>query len=164
MRRGFWELIIKFETRSEDETERFGEEFAKGLTEGDIIAMDGDLGAGKTCMTRGIARGLGVTSHVSSPTFTLVNEYEGGRLMLYHFDTYRLSGEDDFIASGLDEYFGRGVCVVEWSENLGDLLDGALKIRITGSGDTRTVEVSTRDAVKVRIITEAIGRTGLKIL
>lgn len=157
-------MVIKFETTSYEQTERFGEELAKSLKEGDIIAMDGDLGAGKTCMTRGIARGLGVTSHVSSPTFTLVNEYEGGRLMLYHFDTYRLEGEDDFIASGLDEYFGKGVCVIEWSEVIEGLLNDAIKIRITGSGDARVIEAETRNAIRASKISEAVRKAGLTLL
>ena len=92
--------MITFKTTSPEQTERFGYELAKSLVAGDVIALTGDLGAGKTCLTRGISGGLGSTSHVSSPTFTIVNEYEGGRLMLFHFDTYRLSGPDDFLMSG----------------------------------------------------------------
>ncbi|MCR4688828.1 MAG: tRNA (adenosine(37)-N6)-threonylcarbamoyltransferase complex ATPase subunit type 1 TsaE [Saccharofermentans sp.] len=157
-------MIIKFKTTSYEQTERFGQKLASSLKEGDIIAMDGDLGAGKTCMTRGIARGLGVTSHVSSPTFTIVNEYEGGRLRMFHFDTYRLEGEDDFIASGLDEYFGKGVCVIEWSEVIASLLPNAIKIRITGSGDVRLIEAETRNAVRAGAITEAVRKAGLELI
>lgn len=157
-------MIIKFKTTSYEQTERFGQKLASSLKEGDIIAMDGDLGAGKTCMTRGIARGLGVTSHVSSPTFTIVNEYEGGRLRMFHFDTYRLEDEDDFIASGLDEYFGKGVCVIEWSEVIASLLPNAIKIRITGSGDVRLIEAETRNAVRAGAITEAVRKAGLELI
>ena len=103
--------------------------------------MEGDLGAGKSEFTRGIARGLGVTSFVSSPTFTIVNEYEGGRIRMFHFDTYRLADEDDFINAGLDEYFGSGVCVIEWSDVISGVLPGGtVRMRITGSGEERIFE------------------------
>ena len=136
-------LMIKFKTTSPEQTEKFGYELATSLCAGDVIALTGDLGAGKTCLTRGIAKGLGSTSHVSSPTFTIVNEYEGGRLLLFHFDTYRLGGSDDFIDAGLDEYFDRGgVCVIEWSSVIDDLLpEDTVRIKITGTGDTRKIEV-----------------------
>ena len=106
-----------------------------------VLALHGDLGAGKTCLARGIARGLGVTSFVSSPTFTIVNEYEGGRIRMFHFDTYRLADEDDFINAGLDEYFGSGVCVIEWSDVISGVLPrGTVRMRITGSGAERIFE------------------------
>ena len=115
--------MIRFKSTSPEQTENFGKALAASLNAGDVIALTGDLGAGKTCLTRGIAEGLGSTSHVSSPTFTIVNEYDGGKLMLFHFDTYRLSGPDDFLMSGLDEYFFReGVCVIEWSDIIDELL------------------------------------------
>ena len=131
--------MISFKTTSPEQTERFGYELAKSLVAGDVIALTGDLGAGKTCLTRGISSGLGSTSHVSSPTFTIVNEYEGGRLMLFHFDTYRLSGPDDFLMSGLDEYFFRGgVCVIEWSDIIDELLpEDSIRMTITGDGNNR---------------------------
>ncbi len=134
--------MIKFKTTSPEQTERFGRELAKSLCAGDVIALTGDLGAGKTCLTRGIADGLGSTAHVSSPTFTIVNEYDGGRLMLFHFDTYRLSGPDDFLMSGLDEYFFRGgVCVIEWSDIIEELLpEGTIKMTIKGDGNDRLFE------------------------
>ena len=134
--------MIRFKTTSPEQTERFGRELAKSFCGGDVIALTGDLGAGKTCLTRGIADGLGSTAHVSSPTFTIVNEYEGGRLMLFHFDTYRLSGPDDVLMSGLDEYFYRGgVCVIEWSDIIEELLpEGTIRMKITGSGNDRIFE------------------------
>ena len=134
--------MIRFKTTSPEQTERFGREFAKSLCAGDVIALTGDLGAGKTCLTRGIADGLGSSAHVSSPTFTIVNEYDGGRLMLFHFDTYRLSGPDDFLMSGLDEYFYRGgVCVIEWSDIIEDLLpEGTIRMTIKGDGTSRIFE------------------------
>ena len=134
--------MITFKTTSPEQTERFGYELAKSLDAGDVIALTGDLGAGKTCLTRGIAKGLGSEAHVSSPTFTIVNEYDGGRLMLFHFDTYRLSGPDDFLMSGLDEYFFRnGVCVIEWSDIIEELLpQDTIRMTITGDGNARTFE------------------------
>ena len=153
--------MIRFKTTSPEQTELFGFELAKVLCGGDVIALTGDLGAGKTCLTRGIADGLGSTAHVSSPTFTIVNEYEGGRLMLFHFDTYRLSGTEDFLMSGLDEYFYRGgVCVIEWSDIIDDILpDNTVRMTITGDGSTRHFECSCSDRYSARI-EEAIKRAG----
>ena len=103
-------------THNEIETEALGETLARRLGPGDVGAYRGDLGAGKTAFTRGLARGLGCTGRVTSPTFTVVNEYEG-RLPLFHFDLYRLEGEDALYDVGWEDYLDRGgVCAVEWSE------------------------------------------------
>jgi tRNA threonylcarbamoyladenosine biosynthesis protein TsaE len=103
-------------THNEIETEALGETLARRLGPGDVVAYRGDLGAGKTAFTRGLARGLGCTGRVTSPTFTVVNEYEG-RLPLFHFDLYRLEGEDALYDIGWEDYLDRGgVCAVEWSE------------------------------------------------
>lgn len=103
-------------THNEIETEALGETLARRLGAGDVVAYRGDLGAGKTAFTRGLARGLGCTGRVTSPTFTVVNEYEG-RLPLFHFDLYRLEGEDALYDVGWEDYLDRGgVCAVEWSE------------------------------------------------
>ena len=103
-------------THNEIETEALGETLARRLGPGDVVAYRGDLGAGKTAFTRGLARGLGCTGLVTSPTFTVVNEYEG-RLPLFHFDLYRLEGEDALYDVGWEDYLDRGgVCAVEWSE------------------------------------------------
>ncbi len=105
-----------------EETRQFGEKMALLLQAGDIICLNGDLGAGKTAFSQGIARGLGVTTHVTSPTFTLINEYEG-RLPLYHFDVYRLGNSEAMADLGYEEYFfGSGVCLVEWAELVEDVL------------------------------------------
>ncbi|SHK67604.1 tRNA (adenosine(37)-N6)-threonylcarbamoyltransferase complex ATPase subunit type 1 TsaE [Desulforamulus aeronauticus] len=107
---------------SSEETRQFGEKMALLLQAGDIICLNGDLGAGKTAFSQGVARGLGVTSHVTSPTFTLINEYEG-RLPLYHFDVYRLGDSEEMADLGYEEYFyGPGVCLVEWAELVEDVL------------------------------------------
>ena len=103
-------------SHNEQETEAIGGSLAARLKAGDVIAYAGGLGMGKTAFTRGLARGLGYRGRVTSPTFTIVNEYEG-RLPLFHFDLYRLSGEDDLFDIGWEDYLSRGgVCAVEWSE------------------------------------------------
>lgn len=137
-------MEFRIKSNSEEETMELGRSFARVLEPGDVIALDGDLGAGKTVFTRGFSSEIGVTSHVCSPTFTIVNEYLGGRLPVYHFDTYRLEGPDDFLDSGLDEYFyNEGVCIIEWSSIIDELLpENVIRIQIRGVGDTRDIEVS----------------------
>jgi len=109
-------------SHSAQETEAFGEDLARRLRPGAVIACTGALGAGKTAFTRGLARGLGCRARVTSPTFTIVNEYDGP-IPLFHFDLYRLSGADELYEIGWDDYLARGgVCVVEWSERAGDAL------------------------------------------
>ncbi|MCI9403021.1 MAG: tRNA (adenosine(37)-N6)-threonylcarbamoyltransferase complex ATPase subunit type 1 TsaE [Oscillospiraceae bacterium] len=122
---------MEYHTHSEGETEALGETLAKRLQPGTVIAFTGDLGAGKTAFTRGLARGLGVTERVTSPTFTIVNEYEGGRLPLFHFDMYRLASSEELFDVGWEDYLHRGgICAVEWSENIADALEGAVSIDI----------------------------------
>lgn len=106
-----------------EETEAFGLALAKRLKAGDIIAMTGNLGAGKTTLTKSIAAGLGIEEMVNSPTFTIVQEYRGGRLPLYHFDVYRVSDPDELFEIGYEDYFfGDGVCVVEWANQIEELM------------------------------------------
>lgn len=117
-------------TNSEAETEKAGEEFSKNLEGGTVVAMYGDLGAGKTAFVRGMARGMGLTCRVSSPTFTIVNEYLGERELI-HFDMYRLKSSDELFDIGWEDYLDRGaVCAVEWSENVSDAFFGD-EIRVT---------------------------------
>lgn len=130
----------------EEQTRAFALELAEGLKKGDLIALSGDLGTGKTAFTRYIAEGLGITETVTSPTFTIIQEYRSGRLPLYHFDVYRVSDEEELFELGYEEYFyGDGVCVVEWADLIDDLLpEGALRIHIEyGQGeDERIFECS----------------------
>lgn len=111
-----------FLSHHETETEQAGELLARRLRAGDVVAYLGDLGAGKTAFTRGLARGLGFQGRVTSPTFTIVNEYEG-RIPLFHFDMYRLGNEDELFDIGWEDYLARGgVCAVEWSERIAGAL------------------------------------------
>ncbi len=122
-------------SHSEAETEAMGEELGRRVRPGAVIAFTGDLGAGKTAFTRGIARALGISGRVTSPTFTIVNEYEGGRLPLFHFDMYRLGSADELFDIGWEDYLRRGgVCAVEWSEKVEDALSGAVRVDIRRGG------------------------------
>ena len=108
-----------------EETERFGLALAETLKAGDVIALTGNLGAGKTTLTKAIAKGLGVQEMVTSPTFTIVQEYRSGRLPLYHFDIYRLGDPDELFEIGYEDYFyGDGVCIVEWADQAEELMPG----------------------------------------
>ena len=127
---------MEYITHSPAQTEAIGAALAKILTPGTVIAYRGDLGAGKTAFTRGLARGLGYTDLVTSPTYTIVNEYLGGRIPLFHFDMYRLSSADDLWDIGWDDYLDRdGICAVEWSENVSDALEDPILITIEKTGD-----------------------------
>ena len=123
-------------TNSPEETEAVGAGLAQKLNSGAVIAYRGDLGAGKTAFTRGLARGLGYTGLVTSPTYTIVQEYLGGRLPLFHFDMYRLSSSDDLWDIGWEDYLDRGgICAVEWSENVEDAMEHAVFVTIEKTGE-----------------------------
>lgn len=131
-------------TTSAEQTERLGEYIGSRLSKGDVIAFQGTLAAGKTTMTKGIARGLGIDENVTSPTFTLISEYRG-RLPLYHMDVYRLDSTDDFVNLGVEELlYGDGVCVVEWSEKVMSVLPpSSMILLIEGDGEYgRTITVT----------------------
>ncbi len=135
---------MEFITRSPGETEKVGAALGALLQPGAVIAYLGDLGAGKTAFTRGLARGLGATDTVTSPTYTIVNEYLSGRLPLFHFDMYRLASSDDLWDIGWEDYLDRGgICAVEWSENVADALENAITVRMDKLGeDTRKITVT----------------------
>ena len=127
---------MDFITHSPEETEALGEKLAKILIPGTILAYRGDLGAGKTAFTRGLARGLDCREQVTSPTYTIVNEYLGGKLPLFHFDMYRLRSSEDLFDIGWDDYLERGgVCAVEWSENVADAMEDPITVTIEKIGD-----------------------------
>ena len=127
----------RFITNSSEETEALGARLARALEPGAVVAFTGDLGAGKTAFVRGLARGLGVQDRVTSPTFTVVNEYEGGRLPLFHFDLYRLGSADELFDIGWEDYLARGgVCAVEWSERMEELLEpGTIRVDLRRGED-----------------------------
>ena len=134
---------MEFITNSPTETEAVGAALGKILKSGTVLAYRGDLGAGKTAFTRGLARGLGYTEPVTSPTYTIVNEYLGGRLPLFHFDMYRLASSDDLWDIGWEDYLERGgVCAVEWSENVEDAMENAIFVTIHKTGEeSRRIEI-----------------------
>ena len=128
---------MEYITNSPEETEAVGAALAAQLQPGTVIAYRGDLGAGKTAFTRGLARGLGCRELVTSPTYTIVNEYLGGRLPLFHFDMYRLASSDDLFDIGWEDYLERGgVCAVEWSENVEDAMEEPVNITIEKLGES----------------------------
>ena len=127
---------MEFVTDSPAQTEAVGAALAAKLQPGAVIAYEGDLGAGKTAFTRGLARGLGITEPVTSPTYTIVNEYLSGRMPLFHFDMYRLHSAEDLWDIGWDDYLERGgVCAVEWSENVAEAMEEAIRVRIEKTGE-----------------------------
>ena len=140
---------MEYITHSPEETEKIGAALAQKLNAGTVIAYRGDLGAGKTAFTRGLARGLGYKESVTSPTYTIVNEYLGGRLPLFHFDMYRLGSADDLWDIGWEDYLDRGgVCAVEWSENVQEAMEGAISVSIAKLDEnTRRVTIEGGDTL-----------------
>ena len=134
---------MEFITHSPEQTEAVGAALGKRLNPGTVIAYQGDLGAGKTAFTRGVACGLGAKESVTSPTYTIVNEYLSGKYPLFHFDMYRLASSDDLFDIGWEDYLDRGgVCAVEWSENVADAMEGAIIVTIEKLGeDSRKITV-----------------------
>lgn len=127
------QIIIK----NEDETKAFGEKLASRLKKGDILALVGDLGTGKTALTKYIAKGLGIKSEITSPTFTIVREYNEGRLPLYHFDVYRTGSVEEMYDLGYEEYFyGDGVCVIEWADMISEIIPEEALIIAIDRGST----------------------------
>ena len=122
----------KIVIKNEEETKKFGEKLCEKLTAGSIVALTGDLGTGKTTLTKAIAAGLGVTEVITSPTFNIVKQYDSGRLPLYHFDVYRIGDVDEMYEIGYGEYFfGDGVCVIEWADLIEAIIpDDAVRIEI----------------------------------
>ena len=134
---------------SEKETERIGEAIGQAAEPGTVVALIGDLGTGKTTLTKSIARGLGVTETVTSPTFNIIREYKTGRIPLYHFDVYRIGDPDEMFELGYEEYFyGDGICVVEWADIIEELLpEDAVIIRIErgASEEEREYRIESED-------------------
>lgn len=137
-----------FVSNSPADTKKIASDLATTLKGGEVVAFYGDLGMGKTCFVNGLADGLGFNGEVSSPTFAIINEYTGGRLNLYHFDMYRITGWDDLYSTGYFEYLeSGGVLAIEWSENIENALpDDVIKITINRTGDnSREIIISKGD-------------------
>lgn len=136
---------MQFLSNSPIETQKFATDIAQKISRGAIMALSGELGAGKTCFVQGLAEGLGVSKkyYVNSPTFTILNIYEGGKMPIYHFDWYRLASEAEAIDIGLEEYFdGKGVCVIEWAEKFPKLLPERaiwVKMDVAGEGKRKII-------------------------
>jgi tRNA threonylcarbamoyladenosine biosynthesis protein TsaE len=145
-------------SHSPEETQALGEAWGRAATSGLVIAVTGDLGAGKTQLAKGVARGLGITSRVHSPTFALVNQYDGGRLPFFHVDLYRLDTPDQIFAAGLEEYFHPdGVSVIEWAERwLGDDVQSQIKNK-KSKILFRLVRIETISETERRITHEDFG-------
>ena len=139
-----------FQTHSPEETQTIGQNIGESLKNGDVVALIGDLGAGKTCLTQGIARGIGIASHevINSPSYTLINEY-AGEIPIYHIDLYRLKHHGEIVDLGLDEFLeGNGICIIEWADRMAELLP-AKHIQITmtwTSESTRRIELQRTPA------------------
>ena len=135
---------MKYLSHSEDETQKIGYEVAEKIKKGDVISLTGSLGAGKTVFAKGFAKQLGIDEAIVSPTFTLVQEYDG-RMKMYHLDLYRLSGEDEFESMGGEDFlYSDGVTLIEWSEKIESMLpDDTIYVKITINEDlTRTIEIT----------------------
>lgn len=156
------DLFIPIITRNPEETMRLGITIGEALSKGDIVALIGELGSGKTCITQGVARGVGVSGdyRITSPTFTLINEYPG-RTKLYHFDIYRLSGVSDLENMGYEDYFyGDGVVVIEWAEKIKEMLsaDRTLFIFLKYAGENvREIEITGSKAMMSKIYAKLKG-------
>ncbi len=132
-------------THSAEETLEAGRQIAATLRKGDVLAITGDLGAGKTQLVKGLASGLGIAQEVTSPTFTLIHEYPGGKFPLYHIDLYRLDSPEEALKIGLDEYLGGGgVTVIEWADKFVELIPAEARwVRLRAfEGDLREIEIS----------------------
>lgn len=141
---------LKFITKNTEETYKLGIDISGMLKVGDVINLNGDLGAGKTYFTKGIAKGLGIDEYITSPTFTIVNEYEG-RIPLYHFDVYRINDIREMYEIGFDEYiYGHGISVIEWGDIISDIIpDYAIKINIRSTDEnTREIEIDDKGRLK----------------
>lgn len=126
-------MLKETETNRPEDTYKLGFDMAREAGEGDVIALTGDLGVGKTVFTKGFAAGLGIREDVNSPTFTILQIYEEGRLPLYHFDVYRIGDPEEMMEVGWDEYvYGRGVCLIEWADLIEDLIDELPPESVTG--------------------------------
>lgn len=156
---GSQELVVTFNVESELQTQKFAEAFARYLNPGDVVCLSGDLGAGKTFFSQALCKELGVDDYVTSPTFNIMNQYEG-RLPIYHFDVYRISDEDEMYEIGFDDFlYGKGICLVEWASLVENLIPkDAIWIDIKIMGETSRVFTVSGGPEKLgRLAHEVIG-------
>ncbi len=134
--------MYKFISKSENDTIEFANNLANQLKNGDIIVLSGDLGSGKTKFTQGILKHFDLENEISSPTFTIVNEYHKDKTNIYHFDVYRLTDSDEFYAIGGDEYLNNGICIIEWGEIIEDILpDDYIKISFSKDSENENYRI-----------------------
>ena len=147
-----------FKSNSEIETKEFAKKFASKLNKGDVLVLSGDLGSGKTKFTEGFLSYFGLENEISSPTFTIVNEYHKDETNIYHFDVYRLTDSDEFYAIGGDEYLNNGICIIEWGEIIEDILpNDYIKINFTKDDENvnyRTLELTANGENSEKILTD----------
>jgi tRNA threonylcarbamoyladenosine biosynthesis protein TsaE len=140
--------MLKIISKSPKDTKIIGEKLSIYLFAGAIVCLSGDLGAGKTAFVQGMGKGLGIDEHITSPTYTIINEYYSGRIPLYHFDVYRLGSSDEMLELGCDEYFfGDGISVVEWADNVEDIIPSQrlwIKISLGESLEEREIMMEAR--------------------
>ncbi|NLY84934.1 MAG: tRNA (adenosine(37)-N6)-threonylcarbamoyltransferase complex ATPase subunit type 1 TsaE [Tissierellia bacterium] len=150
-------MFLEIRLNNLEETEEFGIKLGKILKSGDIVCLNGDLGAGKTTLTKSICLGLGVEEYITSPTFTLINQYKG-RVPVYHFDVYRLENVDELYDLGFDEYFyGNGVCIIEWAERIEKLLPRerlVLDIKRGKDMDERVINITAHGDRYIELLKE----------
>ncbi len=140
--------MLKFVSNSEIETLNFAKDFAKKLNIGDVVVLHGELGAGKTKFTEGILTYFNLQNEISSPTFTIVNEYKKNDINIYHFDVYRLESSDEFYAIGGEEYFSKGICIIEWGEIIKDALPPSyINITFEKISDDETKRIINIDCI-----------------
>lgn len=138
----------KLISNSENETKLIGKKFAERLKKGDVVVLTGDLGSGKTKFTEGVLQYFGLEDEISSPTFTIVNEYSSENGTIYHFDVYRLEDEDEFYAIGGEEYFQKGICLIEW----GEMIEKALPNKYIHISFSRNLDEENRREIKIEFI------------
>lgn len=140
----------KYITNSEEETKEFAKEFAKKLKIGDVVILSGDLGSGKTKFVEGVLSNFGLENEISSPTFTIVNEYKKDDINIYHFDVYRLEDSDEFYAIGGEEYFEKGICLIEW----GEIIEDALPNKYIKINFKRNIEDDNKREINIDYVDE----------
>ena len=134
----------KFVSNSEQDTKAFAKKLASKLSKGDVVVLTGELGAGKTKFTEGFLSYFGLENEISSPTFTIVNEYKNDKTTIYHFDVYRLENSDEFYAIGGEEYFEKGICIIEWGELIKDALpENYINISFEKDNEDESIRILT---------------------